>query len=676
MSNWLKYSPTSGHGNATITLSASTLTDLEDRIATLIATGSQEGQTLSATTVITQKHLILEEIYFENLIWSTDVAWGGGTATSANCSFSIIAKYSDNSTEDITNKATISGSLTVSATTATTRQSVGTLTLTATYGDKTCTGSVEVYQEEFNPLKEPLTFKIISGGTIVWKSADTSIAKTISYSKDNGDTWTNITANENGTNISVNLGDVIIFKGDNSRYASGLLTYNAFQTTGETLFSVQGNIMSLIDSTGFATAETLTDSYTFCKLFYGCIGLVSAENLILPATALTDSCYHTMFYNCVSLTAAPALPANTLVDSCYSYIFLNCTSLKTAPELPATTLAYECYRQMFQGCTSLKTAPVLPATTLADWCYSEMFASCTSLKTAPELPATALTEYCYWSMFDGCSSLTTAPALPATTLAEGCYGKMFYYCTSLTTAPVLPATTLATYCYRQMFMYCTSLKTAPVLPSTTLAGGCYEEMFRRCSSLNYIKCLARNISVSSCTGNWVEGVASYGIFVKNPYARDWETGSSGIPEGWTVQNDSAGDTGNVQLNLSGGLITLGTDCSANFNSPSTAFTINGLGICGLNGDTNIDILGESTYMFSLVRQEDLSAITITYDWSHDSITYLNAAVLVLNFDNGTTSKTANISYNNGFSSTVVDLRDYFTPNATSNVNLTINASIV
>ena len=130
------------------------------------------------------------------------------------------------------------------------------------------------------------------------------------------------------------------------------------------------------------------------------------------------------------------------------------------------------------------------------------------------------------------------------------------------------------------------------------------------------------------------------------------------------------------MNLSGGPITLGADCSANFNSPSTAFTINGLGICGLSGDTNIDIFGESSYMFSLVRQEDLSAITITYDWSHDSITYLNAAVLVLNFDNGTTSKTANISYNNGFSSTVVDLRDYFTPNATSNVNLTINASIV
>ena len=537
--NWLSISPTSGHGNTQITLSASTLTGLQDRIATLIATGSQEGQTLSATTVITQKYLTLTEIYFENLTWSTDISWSGGTATSANCSFSIIAKYSDNSTEDITNLANVTGSLFVPFSGEGERHSAGTLTLTATYEDKTCYGNAVAYQEAFNPLKEPLTFKIISGGTIVWKSADTSIAKTISYSKDNGDTWTSITANEDGTNINVNLGDVIIFKGDNSGYASSLLSYNAFQTNGDTLFSVQGNIMSLIDSTGFATAETLTDSYTFCKLFYNCSGLVSAENLILPATALTDSCYHTMFYNCASLTAATELPATALTPNCYAYMFIGCSSLITAPALPATTLAGYCYEGMFYGCSNLTTAPsVLPATTLAEGCYHRMFESCTSLATVPELPATTLADYCYAGMFYGCSNLTTAPALPSETLADSCYQSMFYYCTSLTTAPELPATTLATFCYKEMFMYCTSLKTAPALPATTLAGGCYEGMFQGCSSLNYIKCLARNISVNSCTYLWVSGVASYGIFIKNPYTRDWETGSSGIPSRWTVRDDS------------------------------------------------------------------------------------------------------------------------------------------
>ena len=180
MDKWLTYSPVSGHGNATITLSASTLTGLEDRIATLIATGSQEGQTLSATTVITQKYLILEEIYFENLTWSTDIPYTGGTATKDNCSFSIIAKYSDNSTEDITNKATISGSLAVSATTTTTRQSVGTLTLTATYEDKTCTGSIEVYQEA--PLLSEIFFNNLEWSTDVAWSGGTATKNNCNYS--------------------------------------------------------------------------------------------------------------------------------------------------------------------------------------------------------------------------------------------------------------------------------------------------------------------------------------------------------------------------------------------------------------------------------------------------------------------------------------------------------------
>ena len=454
MSKWLTYSPVSGHGNTQITLSASTLTGLEDRIAALIATGSQEWQMLSATTVITQKHLTLTEIYFKNLTWVTDVSYIGGTATSANCSFSIIAKYSDNSTEDITNKATISGSLVVPATTATARQSVGTLTLKATYDDKTCTGSVTAYQEAFSFSKEPLTFNIISGGTIVWKSLVGNMAKTISYSKDDGITWTNINATTAGTPISVSTGDIVKFKGDNTKYSRNLFG-------GSAVFSVEGNIMSLIDSEGFATATTLDSELAFNNIFGSCTGLTSAENLMLPAT--------------------------TLASGCYSFMFANCTSLTTPPKLPATTLATSCYDNMFAGCTSLIQAPVLPATTLAGSCYNEMFQNCTSLTTAPSiLPATTLAGGCYYAMFGGCTSLTVAPELPATTLTQECYGYMFYGCTSL----------------------------------------------------NYIKCLATDVSAKSYTIGWVEGVSSTGTFVKASSMTSWPTGVDGIPEGWTVVNDS------------------------------------------------------------------------------------------------------------------------------------------
>lgn len=153
------------------------------------------------------------------------------------------------------------------------------------------------------------------------------------------------------------------------------------------------------------------------------------------------------------------------------------------------------------------------------------------------LPATTLATACYQNMFNGCTSLTTAPELPATTLEGYCYNGMFYKCTSLTTAPALPATTLANYCYQFMFSGCTSLTKAPALPATTLANYCYNGMFKDCTSLNYIK--AMFLTTLNSTYNWVEDVASTGIFVKNGDATwDVTIGVDGVPKGWTVCTES------------------------------------------------------------------------------------------------------------------------------------------
>lgn len=179
---------------------------------------------------------------------------------------------------------------------------------------------------------------------------------------------------------------------------------------------------------------------------------------------------------------------------------------------------------------------ILPATTLADYCYMYMFDSCENLTTAPELPATTLADYCYSNMFLRCRSLTTVPELPVTALADRCYQNMFYGCTSLSTAPELPATTLAEGCYEGMFKDCTNLTTAPELPATILAVDCYYFMFSGCTSLNHITMLATNISDTNCLYKWVKGVSSTGTFVKNPYMHSLPTGTSGIPEGWTVED--------------------------------------------------------------------------------------------------------------------------------------------
>ena len=101
---------------------------------------------------------------------------------------------------------------------------------------------------------------------------------------------------------------------------------------------------------------------------------------------------------------------------------------------------------------------------------------------------------------------------------------------------LMPATTLNTYCYYRTFSSCSNLTTAPELPALTLATYCYEGMFNGCSSLTYIKCLATDISASSCTQNWVTNVANLGLFVKNPAMTNWERGPYGIPDNWQVMD--------------------------------------------------------------------------------------------------------------------------------------------
>ena len=130
------------------------------------------------------------------------------------------------------------------------------------------------------------------------------------------------------------------------------------------------------------------------------------------------------------------------------------------------------------------------------------------------------------------SCLSRAPMLPAETLSNQCYGNMFQGCTSLTTAPALPATTLTEFCYGGMFSGCTSLTTAPVLPAPTLVASCYYGMFNGCSSLNAVECLATNLG-SYTTYTWLDSVPSTGTFTKAAGVT-WQTGVSGIPEGWTV----------------------------------------------------------------------------------------------------------------------------------------------
>ena len=176
----------------------------------------------------------------------------------------------------------------------------------------------------------PLTFEVISGGTITWlrlggRSQD---ARTIEYSKDNGSTWASITsdASSSAPTITVAAGDKVQFRGNNKKYyVSG--TNNKFTTNADCRFRAYGNIMSLVDSTGYTQADlTSANTSIFKSLFENCSALTDAGNLIMPAST-QNSCYERMFGNCINLATAPVLPTTTLMPFAYKYMFDGCSSL-------------------------------------------------------------------------------------------------------------------------------------------------------------------------------------------------------------------------------------------------------------------------------------------------------------------------------------------------------------
>ena len=324
------------------------------------------------------------------------------------------------------------------------------------------------------------------------------------FSLDSGASWTSLRNSggaaiyDRGTKISgmtptIQSGDTVMLRGELVRDDpnEGLIY---IRTSGR--FEVEGNIMGLIGfRPPFDNITVLSWGHdTFKDIFTGCANLVNAENLILPATTLSDT---------------------------------------------------GCYANMFSGCRNLTTTPQLPATVLSQGCYQGMFNGCSSLTTAPELLATALSFNCYSSMFAGCSSLTTAPELPATNVVHYCYQRMFQGCTSLTTTPELPATTLAPYCYSNMFRSCTSLTTAQRMSASTMTDGSCEYMFYGCSNLSAITCFARRPTAWEQTRSWVQGVAASGVFTKSENT-SWPSGVDGVPSGWTVYE---GETRWVDLPL-------------------------------------------------------------------------------------------------------------------------------
>ena len=202
----------------------------------------------------------------------------------------------------------------------------------------------------------------------------------LSYSTDNGTTWTNLTISAARDLTTINTGDKIMFKGVNNSFANAWDSYYRFNPNKN--FKVYGNAMSLLFGDNFTSnSEFATNTgYNLCGLFYGTTTLTDASNLILPATTCMVASYNGMFRGCTSLTTAPKLPAIHSATDCYSSMFEGCINLEVAPDINLINMSQTCCQRMFCMNRSSKIttpkmtkSPILRADTGATNCYKEMF---------------------------------------------------------------------------------------------------------------------------------------------------------------------------------------------------------------------------------------------------------------------------------------------------------------
>ena len=202
----------------------------------------------------------------------------------------------------------------------------------------------------------------------------------LSYSTDNGSTWTDLTISVARDLATINTGDKIMFKGINDGISTAWDAYYRFNASKN--FKAYGNIMSILWGDSFTSNSEFKSgtSFNLCGLFFGTTTLTDASNLILPALTCTSSCYNGAFRGCTNLTAAPKLPATQSAASCYSSMFEGDINLEEAPEINLVNMSQEsCLRMFLMNRNSKITtpkmtkSPILRCANTATDCYKEMF---------------------------------------------------------------------------------------------------------------------------------------------------------------------------------------------------------------------------------------------------------------------------------------------------------------
>lgn len=224
-----------------------------------------------------------------------------------------------------------------------------------------------------NPYESQyFTIEITQAGDLYLKSYTSSTTEptliSYDYSLNNG-AWQTVTetkiyllGSELRYQTSVSFGSFSV--GDKIRIRhTGSINDSIYKRRfeGTAYFKVYGNIMSLLYGNSFIGKRSLISTYEFSALFWNSTSqqsythLDDCENLVLPATTLTQGCYSSMFEWCESITTAPILPATILVADCYSNMFDGCNSLNYVKCYATDISATNCLNRWLNNVSSTGT---------------------------------------------------------------------------------------------------------------------------------------------------------------------------------------------------------------------------------------------------------------------------------------------------------------------------------
>lgn len=179
---------------------------------------------------------------------------------------------------------------------------------------------------------------------------------------------------------------------------------------------------------------------------------------------------------------------------------------------------------------------ILPMETIPPLALINFMIESPTLTIGPKsIPATTIMQQGMQGAFARCSKLVKASEYSVTTLGNSGFSQTYTECRSLVQGPsILPIQNMGNCACYSMFNECNSLVNAPKLPCSAITQMGYYRMFRNCSSLMYIKCLAKDVSASRCTTEWVYGVNTTGGTFVQVEGVNWSVNYNGIPSGWVV----------------------------------------------------------------------------------------------------------------------------------------------